>query len=57
MVAKVKIDDCAGCGVCVDECPMSAIVLDNDKAKVKEDECTDCATCVDSCPSDAITIE
>ena len=57
MVAKVKMDDCTGCGVCTEERLASAIVLDNDKAKVKEDECTDCGTCADSCPSNAVTIE
>lgn len=56
MVAKIKIDDCAGCGICVDECPISAIVLVNDKAKVDEDKCTDCGTCESSCPNDAITV-
>jgi ferredoxin len=56
MVAKIKVDDCVGCGICTDECPAGAIVLDNDKAKVDEDKCTDCGTCESSCPNDAITV-
>ncbi len=56
MPAKINPDECTGCGICVDECPATAIEL-NDKAKVDEDECTDCGTCVDSCPSIAITME
>lgn len=56
MVAKVNTEECTGCGICVDECPTSAIILEKDKAKVKEDECTDCSTCADSCPNEAITV-
>jgi len=57
MVAKINIEECTGCGTCVDECPVSAIELKDDKAVVDEDECTECSTCVDSCPNSAITLE
>ena len=56
MVAKVNTEECVGCGICTDECPAGAIVLEKEKAKVDEDKCTDCATCADSCPNEAITI-
>jgi ferredoxin len=57
MVAKIKIDDCVGCGICVDECPASAITLIGEKANIDEDKCTDCGTCESSCPNDVITVE
>lgn len=57
MVAKVNIDECTGCGICVDDCPAAAIELVDDKAKVDGEECTDCGTCVDSCPSEAISMD
>jgi ferredoxin len=57
MVAKVNNDECTGCGICVDECPATAIELKNEKAHVDEKECTDCGTCVDSCPNSAISME
>jgi ferredoxin len=57
MVAKVNNEECTGCGICVDECPVTAIELINEKAHVDEKECTDCGTCVDSCPSSAISLE
>jgi Fe-S-cluster-containing hydrogenase component 2 len=41
----------------VDECPASAIALENEKAKVDRDLCVDCQTCVDICPSEAILVE
>lgn len=56
MVAKVKTDECIGCGICVDECPASAIALENEKAVIEQDKCTDCGTCADSCPNEVITI-
>jgi ferredoxin len=57
MVAKVNTEECTGCGICADDCPASAIIIEKEKAKVKADECTDCGTCADSCPNDAITVE
>ena len=44
MVAKVNTEECTGCGICVEECPSSAIVVNNEKAKVNAEECTDCGT-------------
>ncbi len=57
MVAKVNTDECTGCGICVDECPSTAIEIKNEKATVDEVECTDCGTCMDACPNSAITVD
>jgi len=58
MVAKVNVEECTGCGTCVDECPQEAISLnDNDIAVINADECTDCGICVDACPTEAISVE
>lgn len=58
MVAKVDIDECTGCGTCVDECPVEAITMnDDDIAVVNADECTECGMCVDACPVEAISLE
>ncbi len=57
MVAKVNTDECTGCGICVDECPSTAIELKNEKATVDDGECTDCGTCMDACPNSAITVD
>ena len=56
LVAIVDTSKCTGCETCVDECPASAIVLENEKAKVDRDLCVDCQTCVDICPSEAIIV-
>ena len=57
MVAKVNTEECTGCGICVDECPATAIELKKEMAIVDEEECTECGTCVDSCPNSAISME
>ncbi|MCL2683259.1 MAG: 4Fe-4S binding protein [Bacteroidales bacterium] len=46
-------EDCAACGSCVDECPVSAISA-GDIYKIDAGTCTDCGACVDSCPVEAI---
>ena len=56
MAAKVDLEKCNGCGTCVDECPMEAIKLENEKAVISDDECTECGVCVDACPNDALSL-
>jgi Fe-S-cluster-containing hydrogenase component 2 len=50
----VEAAHCAGCGVCVDVCPVEAIVLADGKAHVDEETCTGCEACVSVCPESAI---
>jgi predicted Fe-Mo cluster-binding NifX family protein/ferredoxin len=54
-VAVVDSEKCAGCGICVDVCPTSAIEV-NQQAVVNDEVCTGCAACVSECPNEAITI-
>jgi len=58
MAAKVDLDQCAGCGDCVSECPTEAIELnDEGKAAVSEETCVDCGACVDVCPTGALSLD
>ena len=56
MPAEVDKNKCTGCESCVNECPSSAISMDNGKAKVDPDSCVDCGVCVDTCPVAAISL-
>jgi Na+-translocating ferredoxin:NAD+ oxidoreductase RNF subunit RnfB len=55
-VASVNSRDCNGCGVCVDSCPVYAIVM-NDVAHIDENICTGCGRCVDACPLHVISMK
>ncbi|MFQ5344882.1 MAG: cytochrome b N-terminal domain-containing protein [Mariprofundus sp.] len=65
LAARVVIDECSGCGICVDDCPYEAIVLQpgipqqgqgggtaqtTHQAFVLSDRCSSCGVCVGACP-------
>lgn len=50
----VDIEKCAGCGICVQVCPVEAISLIGGTAQVDQERCTDCEACVDTCPNGAM---
>jgi electron transfer flavoprotein alpha subunit len=52
---KVNLDDCEGCGECVDSCPYGYIEIVNDKVVIKA-ECNACGACIESCPNDCLEI-
>jgi len=54
-VARVNVQECNGCGLCIKSCPVNAIIL-NGVAIVDENKCTGCGICVDKCPLDAIAM-
>ena len=64
---RIIVDEtyCKGCGLCVDACPKSIIILDPDKLTAKgyrpavltdASQCNGCATCALMCPDVAITV-
>ncbi len=52
MALKIT-EDCIGCGTCVDQCPVGAIVESGEIFTITDD-CNECVACVDSCPVNAI---
>jgi formate hydrogenlyase subunit 6/NADH:ubiquinone oxidoreductase subunit I len=55
-IAHLEADLCAGCGVCVDRCPMDAISMPNGVAEHNPLRCIGCGLCVSTCPSGALTL-
>ena len=55
VVARVNAQECNGCGVCVEYCPVDAITMNN-IAIIDENKCTGCGICIDKCPLGAITM-
>ena len=56
---KIEIDlnQCNGCGQCVDICPSEVLMLEDGKAKaVNEEFCVGCESCVDACDQEAISV-
>ena len=50
MAYKINLDECLGCGACVDECPVGAISEQDGKYVIDADQCLDCGACEGACP-------
>jgi len=50
----VDKDKCSGCGICVEECPVDAILMENEVAEINMDDCIRCGKCHDVCPEEAV---
>lgn len=58
-VAAVDVEECVGCGTCLDRCYFSAIeLLEGDEAVAKVDpgRCMGCGLCLVTCPTEAIQL-
>ena len=53
---EIQNSQCQVCGVCVNQCPVSALAIENDKIIVNQDLCISCRECESLCPVNAIKI-
>jgi uncharacterized protein (DUF362 family)/NAD-dependent dihydropyrimidine dehydrogenase PreA subunit len=53
---KADPELCTGCGTCVEQCPVSALTLENALPQVDVDACIACFCCQELCPEKAITL-
>ena len=52
MIKFIAVDDCDGCGTCVDNCPVEILEVVEEKIVMTEaDLCTDCGICAEVCPN------
>lgn len=56
-VAKVNLNLCTGCGMCVEVCPYDALKLKDGKVEVNEVLCEGCGTCSATCLRAAISVK
>jgi len=50
----VKTEDCTGCEVCVNACPVGAISVKDVVAIIDNDTCIRCGVCHGLCPNEAV---
>ncbi len=57
---KVDPEKCAGCGSCVDVCPVGVYVMKEQSKKIADpvnaDQCLVCRACEAQCPNSAIQV-
>jgi NAD-dependent dihydropyrimidine dehydrogenase PreA subunit len=51
----INEDECSGCKLCFEHCPVGAIAMVEKKTKIDQDTCTECGNCkrANVCPEDA----
>ncbi len=54
--ARVEPDECTGCGICKEKCPMDAITGE-DTVEINLDRCVGCGVCVGACAFEAVRLE
>lgn len=55
--AKLDLNNCSGCGACINRCPMEALSLIDGKALLNPVRCIGCGLCVSTCPEEALTLQ
>ena len=48
---------CTSCGICIDQCPVSALSMNDHIPQVDTDTCITCFCCQEICPEKAITLK
>lgn len=57
LLPQADSDLCSSCGACIDQCPVSALHMENDLPLVTEELCITCFCCQEICPEQAITLK
>ncbi|WP_350344351.1 DUF362 domain-containing protein [Proteinivorax tanatarense] len=54
---KVMDEDCVGCQLCLNNCPVDTISIEAKKAKIDDEKCIGCGECTTVCPKRAIEVQ
>lgn len=54
---RIDPELCTACGTCIDQCPVSALSMDEDIPLVDADTCITCFCCQEICPEKAIALK
>lgn len=54
--AELDQELCSGCEVCLERCPMDAIILEQEVLRVDRQRCIGCGLCTSACPMEAISL-
>jgi Na+-translocating ferredoxin:NAD+ oxidoreductase RNF subunit RnfB len=54
--AHLSQEDCTGCEVCIERCPMDALTMTADGLRLERARCIGCGLCSTGCPAGAITL-
>lgn len=54
---RVDPELCTACGTCIDQCPVSALSMDEDIPRMDADTCITCFCCQEICPEKAIALQ
>ncbi|MFX1298175.1 MAG: 4Fe-4S binding protein [Promethearchaeota archaeon] len=52
-MAKVDLNKCGGCGICLSRCRFHAIEIQNNKSITIQANCKGCGLCATGCPNGA----
>lgn len=55
-ILEVDLDECLGCGDCIEHCQMDALELDGDCISHIGSRCIGCGLCVPACPSESLQL-
>ncbi len=53
----LDIDQCVGCGMCIQVCPQAVLAMNGRKACIVDlDGCMECGACARNCPAEALQV-